>query len=258
MGLRPVAADDWLRRPADAEAQLDAKRYLVQQHLEQVYARLPDARTDVAIAETVALLRAAQGDARTELDDAPLVASGLAVCEDLCVLLPDDGDYVLHAALLCAPSFWRLREKIGQPLSGAHGPVAGLEDKIGQRIRDFLRNLPPDRIFTRGNWHLHNTAARFHPQPDDWTRAHTLSADNIATRLWVRCERQTLRKLPSGALLFTILVYIEPLHAFTHAPALAEGLWQAYLSMPENERAARHFDDVKQPLRRWLDTLTDA
>ncbi len=60
-----------------------------------------------------------------------------------------------------------------------HAPVAGLEQAIGARIRAFMRQLPPGRIFERGNWHLHTTGELHHPAPDDWTRAHGLDAGDI-------------------------------------------------------------------------------
>ena len=273
MGLQPLAEADWLRRPRDMAARLAERRALVATRLPEVWARTPGPAVDAAIAATAALLgrathvtaQAAMTPAAAALPettaglagcDRALLAAGLEVCEDLCLLLPSGPDHVLHAALLCAPSFWRLREKLGQPLPVVHGPVAGLEAKLGARIRAFLQKLPADRVFTRGNWHLHATGERFHPAPDDWTRAQGLDADDIANRLWLRCERQTLRRVPgSEALLFTILVYVQPLADLAAQPALARGLWDAYLGMPEDERDARHFSELAAPLRRWLDGL---
>lgn len=279
MGLQPIALTDWLRTPADAPARLAERQSLVRTRLWEVWARMPGAHVDAALMETASLVAgqldaggstAPAADAGTPgalaatpglptalpASDARLLAAGLRVCEDLCVLLPEDGEFRLQAALLCAPSFWRLREKLGHPLPSIHAPVAGLEEKLGERIRAFLHNLPPDRVFTRGNWHLHTTGTRYHPMPDDWTQAHTLSATSIGERLWVRCERQTLRRLPtSGGLLFTILVYVQPLAALAHAPVLAQALWDAYLGMPVGEREARHFNEVAAPLRAWIDAL---
>lgn len=270
MGLQPLAEAEWLQRPADAAARLAERRALVATNLPAVWGRSPGRAVDAAIAATAALLTARaqpstpaatpaalpDGLAGIAGCDRDLLAAGLGVCEDLCVLLPDGPDPVLHAALLCAPSFWRLHEKLGQPLPVVHGPVAGLEAKLGDRIRAFLRNLPADRVFTRGNWHLHTTGARFHPSPDDWTRVRDLGAHDIAQRLWLRCERQTLRRVPgSEALLFTILVYVQPLADLAAQPALAHGLWDAWMGMPEDERNARHFSEVSAPLRQWLDGL---
>ncbi len=274
MGLQPLAESDWLRRPNDAAARLAERHALVATRLPEVWARTPGPAVDAAIAATATLLAGAAHASGRTLPAAPgdtaipealaalpgcdraLLGAGLQVCEDLCVLLPSGPDHVLHAALLCAPSFWRLHEKLGQPLPVVHGPVAGLEAKLGARIRAFLQNLPANRVFTRGNWHLHTTGERFHPAPDDWTRARGLAAADIAARLWLRCERQTLRRVPgSEALLFTILVYVQPLAALAAQPALAHGIWDAWMAMPADEREARHFSELAAPLRQWLDGL---
>ncbi len=291
MGLQPLAEQDWLQQPADMAIRLAERRHLVATRRDAVWGRTPGRDVDAALAATAKLLAASArplaarrptsnhgaddaAPARTLAatdaggkagvtsagDDHDFLAAGLQVCEDLCVLLPaGDGerdDHVLRAALLCAPSFWRLHDKLGQPLPSVHAPVEGLEAKIGARIRAFLHNLPEGRLFTRGNWHLHTTGERFHPAPDDWAQAQALHADEIADRLWVRCERQTLRRVPgSRALLFTILVYIQPLAALATRPALAHALWDAYIAMPEDERISRHFNELSVPLRAWLDGL---
>ncbi len=283
MGLTPIAAEHWLQQPHDYIARLQQRRMLAQNRRNEVFARLPGDQTDQALEEVAALINAAAGPAfasadrggaqsaaplRSDVsDDAPantrsvradtrFLSAGLGVCEDLCLLLPDGDDYRLHAALLCAPSFWFLRQKLGLPLAGIHAPVTALEQKIGARIRAFLRNMPPDRVFTRGNWHLHNTADLFHPHPDDWTKAHTLTAENIGQRLWLRCERQTLRKLAHcQAILFTILVYVNPLTELARRPELAQQLLRAYANMPPEERQARHFAEFGTQLQAWVQRL---
>ena len=48
-----------------------------------------------------------------------------------------------------------------------------------------------------------------------------LTTDNAGQTLFVRSERQTLRRLPeTGAILFTIGIYVEPLHALDRANIL--------------------------------------
>ena len=54
--------------------------------------------------------------------------------------------------------------------------------------------------------------------PELWDPVPT---DPTATRLWLRTERQTLRRLPdSGASVFTIRVQMAPLSALAARPAL--------------------------------------
>ena len=75
----------------------------------------------------------------------------------------------------------------------------------------------------RRNWGVHDHDTLFvpeHPPPRPG-----ITAANAGERLWVRSERQTLRRLPrSGAVLFTIRVQLAPLAALAARPDLAVAL----------------------------------
>ena len=73
-------------------------------------------------------------------------------------------------------------------------------------------HLAPDTILTRRNWSLVPTDTLFIPSADG-LRAELplMTAADIASRLQVRRERQTIRKLPqTGAVIFTIRIWLEP------------------------------------------------
>ena len=272
MGLTPIDSTDWLVDPANidaADAGLTArcteKRALFAAQPARVYRAVDSVATRTAIAELCARLEQHVGAIRpwSAPPDVPaLVGAALQIAEDLCVLLParqgsaqngEACDYQFVAAALFAPSFWRLAEKLGATLTGVHAPVASLEANIGARIRAFLRQLQPERIFTRGNWNLHFAHDRFHPEPDDWAQGRELTAANAGERLWVRCERQTLTKLPdTGAIVFTILVFMERLDGLCDDPPLLTDLWNAFAAMPAVEQADRHFPAIAAPLHGWL------
>jgi hypothetical protein len=78
---------------------------------------------------------------------------------------------------------------------------------------------------------------------------------NVGSRLYTRCERETLVRLPkSGAILFTIRTYIRPLTVFESRPALAKQMVQAMETLPDSitkyKTMAGFYDVALQYLRR--------
>ena len=58
---------------------------------------------------------------------------------------------------------------------------------------------------------------------------------NVGSRLYTRCERETLMRLPnSGAVLFTIRTYIRPLTVFESRPMLAQQMVRAVETLPQS------------------------
>lgn len=152
----------------------------------------------------------------------PLEVAGRLVAEDLCLLLPGpDGVPVLAAAVLCFPNRWRLHEKLGRPMAGIHAPVALYGEKLGRPVDRFLETLAPERPVWRMNWGLNDDPALFQPDEVAHTAADgAITADNAGHRLFLRIERQTLRRLPAtGAILFTIRTYQRALADLTATEA---------------------------------------
>jgi hypothetical protein len=140
----------------------------------------------------------------------PLVSAGRLVQEDLCLMVPratSGGDvrHHLDAAVVCFPSHWRLADKAGRPAAALHGPVPNYEAELAGRVDRYLVRLRPGVIGLRRNWSVHDSPALFAPDPS--THRRPVAVDEVASRLWLRSERQTLRALPrAGAVLFTIRV----------------------------------------------------
>ena len=86
----------------------------------------------------------------------------------------------------------------------------------------------------RLNWSLMDDAALF--QPSGHGRATPTSAitpDNAGTKLVLRVERQTLRRLPqTGAIAFGIRVHVTALAAVMAVPGEAARLREATLALP--------------------------
>ena len=130
-----------------------------------------------------------------------LERAALSVQEDLCVLLPDEhGRLVLAAACVCFPSHWRLADKMGKPAWAIHGPVPRYDDELARKVDTFLDRLRPPAVMKRRNWTIHESADLFAP-----ARAGDADPAIPPEDLWLRSERQTLRRLPdTDAVVFTI------------------------------------------------------
>ena len=134
--------------------------------------------------------------------------------EDMCLLsLGENDQYRLIGAAVAWPSDWHPKDKIGLPLRALHAPIAGYEEQLATGVDRFMATLKAGAIYGRCNWFIAATGERrwLEHRPPAETFAH-VTADNAGKTLFVRSERQTLRRLPqTGAILFTIGIYVEPL-----------------------------------------------
>ncbi|OBV12188.1 heme-dependent oxidative N-demethylase family protein [Erythrobacter dokdonensis] len=144
-----------------------------------------------------------------------LPEAALSRHEDMCLLtLPEGSDqYRLIGAAVAWPSDWHPGEKIGLPLRALHAPIAGYEEQLATGVDRFMTTLRPGPIYARCNWFIAATGDRrwLPDRPATQAFAH-VTPENAGSTLFVRSERQTLRRLPqTGAILFTIGIYVEQL-----------------------------------------------
>ena len=146
-----------------------------------------------------------------------LVEAALAHHEDMCLLAkrPEDDQYRLIGAAVAWPSDWHPKDKIGLPLRALHAPIAGYEEQLATGVDRFMDTLKPGAIYGRCNWFVAATGKRrWLAAGDPQTQFAHVTAENAGETLFVRSERQTLRRLPqTGAILFTIGIYVEPINA---------------------------------------------
>lgn len=148
-----------------------------------------------------------------------LPEAGLNAHEDMCLLTKGENDdqYRLIGAAVAWPSDWHPKDKIGLPLRALHAPIAGYEEQLATGVDRFMDTLKAGAIYGRCNWFIAATGERrwlAEGAPEDQF-AH-VTADNAGEALFVRSERQTLRRLPeTGAILFTIGIYVAPLGALS-------------------------------------------
>lgn len=113
------------------------------------------------------------------------------------------------------------------------------------KVRLFTR-LKVGKPVWRANWAIVDDPTLFQPLNEEDIYAAmqgqvksnfdvTANSDNVGSRLFTRCERETLMKLPkSGAVLFTIRTYVRPLTVFQNRPRLAQQMVRALETLPES------------------------
>ncbi|HQU25436.1 MAG TPA: DUF3445 domain-containing protein [Acidimicrobiales bacterium] len=236
MGLRPLEPSRWLEFDEDAEAVLALRSRLIDSERARVVALdeaglAPSAELLGVVLEHLARWHPAR--ARPVGCDHPLVEAARLVEEDLCVMVREDA-WRLRAAVVCFPSRWDLREKIGATLREIHGPVPGYGAALGGPVDAFFERIGEGRAHWRLNWTLLDTPDLFVPDA-----ARAAPSGDLAD-WYFRVERQTFRRLPeSGAVVFTIRTYVaraselaerdpEFLGALTDQMASAPPATQAY------------------------------
>jgi hypothetical protein len=272
MGLRPLDPDAWIAVNGDYDAYLAQKRALLAARHAEVFAALPEAADGAA--ELLAALGAhlvqrhpalfeRRGDellnrSTDEVWDLehpalhPLDVAGRLVQEDFCLLLPAGATHRLAAASLCFPSRWRLAEKLGEPLGTIHAPVPSYAERLQSPVDGFLSRLQPHNPVWRLNWFLHDDPALF--QPARRPPAEPITPHTAGDRLWLRVERQTLRRLPaSAAVIFSIRTHLTPLAAAIRTQAAAADLAATLRSMPAALREYRQTESFEAALLSWLD-----
>lgn len=238
IGLKPLDPDDWIDGDETLRAYLDEKDRLAARVPHDVFAALPG--SEAAQAEVLSLLSEhlprrfpdiyqhfgshiaiVSAFRRVRLDDPflpPLLTASSLVQEDLAVLQKQQ-DWRLTAAALSFPSSWRLADKIGKPMHDVHGPVPGFgpDTRNAAMIGRIFDNLRPEQPVMRWNVSVYGDDALHHPEPSP--------PDRFKDGAFLRLERQTLRKLPqTGAVLFTIRLYVEPVETAAARPGGGEML----------------------------------
>lgn len=263
MGLNLLDPADWLWLDEHHAAQTAQRAALAADRPDEVHAMLPEAAEAARELQAMVcryLERHHPGLAAPmpAADVPPLMALAGLAQEDFCVVQQrqPDGRYVLTGAILCFPAHWRLREKLGRSLAEIHGPVPGFEARLGRPVDRFFQSLEPERPVWRANWSLVEDTALFHPHgrapiPD-------LTPANAGRLLWLRVERQTLRRLPeSRAVVFTIRTLIEPLTAIARQPGLAQALAARLREMDPAMAAYKGLVAVGEPVLAYLDRMAE-
>ncbi|MBW4698965.1 MAG: DUF3445 domain-containing protein [Aphanocapsa lilacina HA4352-LM1] len=185
----------------------------------------------------------------------PLELAARLVQEDLCLMRPTQEGYVLSAACVCFPSRWLLTKKVGLPLTGIHAPVPGYPEQLAGPVDRFFERLRVETPMWRINWTIVDAPELF-LLPGGVQRDARITDQDAGERLWIRIERQTLRRLPtSRTVLFTIRTYIHPLNILEQQPAMARALANAVRQIPEPMQLYKSILPVREALLGYLERL---
>lgn len=273
IGLHALDPTEWIEIDERFAEQLALKEKLLRQRRAEVFVALEDSRPEQQ--ETLDLLLAhlsehfpayyLQTDEaaaglltgqtwRSDLfRDAPLALAALLVQEDLCLMRPVEDRYVLSAGCVCFPSRWVLGEKLGRGLPGIHAPVPGYGERLGASVDRFFERLRVDTPMWRLNWTILDSPELFLP-PGEVGGTRCIEPSSAGAQLWVRVERQTLRRLSgSGAVLFTIRTYIDSVASLACQPSVAMAMASAVRQMPSETLAYRSLLPHREALLVYLD-----
>jgi hypothetical protein len=165
-GMRPVAADDWLRVDEVYARQMALRDWFLAERRGEVVAALPKAREAAGevldlVLETLARRAdfAVRAEAVTRPDgfvvpvvrEDPFGTVGRLLQEDMCLLEKRGEEHVLTGAVLIFPSGWTLAQKIGRPLLRIHVPVVPYDAEIGRRVQRLFDGLRPGQPLMRAN-----------------------------------------------------------------------------------------------------------
>jgi dimethylamine monooxygenase subunit A len=203
MGLVRLADTEWL----DPAPDLAARKAAFDAHADSVQV-LPEGNAPAR--ELAEMLGAAD-----------LESAARSHWEDFCLLTQDapGAPYRLTAAAVAFPTDWRLAEKMGKPLHAVHAPIHGYAEQLSDGVDRFMERLRTGEIYGRTNAFVMPSAdLRYMPTVAPERRYDHVTPDNAGSSLFVRCERETLRRLPrTGAIVFTIGVYRTALASLSDA-----------------------------------------
>lgn len=143
---------------------------------------------------------------------------GENIDDEFLFLLPsdkpeDEKRYRLEAFMTCFPSGFNTRSKLNLLLADIHGPVPGYKQKLEKSMDRFFAALPVGKIVKRFNWSISTNAELFCLKGNHMSEEELKTKDDIGDvdlqKTLLRCERQTLHRLPkSGALVFAFKVLL--------------------------------------------------
>jgi len=234
IGLKRIAPEAWLE---GGEARPWARK-------DRLYRAVPDKvwgetqGSRPGQAEAAGLVASALGLRARADPRPPLLVAARRVPDDLVLMEPRSGDWVVSALSLSAGSFFTADEALGRGLEALHGPVPGFAERFLSRVRRIFNNLPVDDIVERRNWSVVAWRGLYAPDASAARRrALRQRPRRPGAGLYIRCERQTLRRLPqTGGLLFTIRIHLTPLRALAGDPEAAAVFARAWAAAPSDFR----------------------
>ena len=131
-----------------------------------------------------------------------------------------------------------------------HEGVPSYKESIGQRVDEIFDKLPSERILERFNWSIYDNPKLFQPVN---SKPNVKFTETEASKLFMRVERQTIRKLPlSDSVLFTIRVYVDPILSLLEDKRLLESLQLALENLTDPMKKYKSIDQFEVNLLTWI------
>lgn len=186
----------------------------------------------------------------------PIDLAGRLVQEDLCLMTPNQDEYILGAASVCFPLHWQPQDKIGQSVTHIHDPVPGYQQKLQRPVETYFDRLRPEAPGCRFNWTVIGSPDLVLDSETVRQFGEAITSSSIPASIWIRVERQTLRKLPqTAAIVFSIRTYIYPLSLLEKYPQAASGLSQAVQQIPAPMKRYKNLAVLSETVRTYLDHI---
>lgn len=237
-GLQPVAPGDWLRVDDAYAAQMAYRDQLIATQRDDVVMRSagPSEAEAALLREVEAAVLSLPGYQRVagdirrpdgvivslSSDENPVAIAARLAQEDFLILEQTPEGHVLTSAVLCFPASWTLSQKIGRNMLGIHQPVDRYDDGIARRVNRVMDVLQQGNAVWRANVLCYNDPELHQPRLEHERRPFDPEA-----RVFVRVERQALKRLTPTAMVFSIHTYLVPIEALTAEQSA---------SLPENVR----------------------
>ena len=139
-------------------------------------------------------------------------------------------------------------------MAAVHEHVAYYDEHLSRPVDSFFERLTVDRPVWRLNWNLMDDPTLFQPVAGP---AASVAPDEVGDRIWLRIERQTLRRLPeTGAIVFGIRIHQRPLSALVARPDQLATLRTAIANLPPETFAYKSLGGFADALDTWIGART--
>ena len=186
------------------------------------------------------------------------VASHL-VTEDMLLLRPrssseplgpgDVPDNEIVGGILALPTHWSVLTHLGKSVNEIHAHAHADPEKVNRlnrTINGLLSKMSDGLIKKRNNWMpmLDPTLAQPDYRFQSMPKLSIVPPEKAGTDLFIRIERQTVSRLPSGFSLFTIKIYVFPIRDFVAVPTAGRRLLNGLEYWRRSTRPDSHSPEV--------------
>ena len=258
MGVKPLELNDWLLVDDQRTADLEEIGRLIDSHREEtIYCQSSALKGCEELAtEVLQHLRQLPGLESIELDKqnmSLIEAVRRVIQEDVCLLEKRSSGWTMTACAIAIPTQWDVASKFGKTLDVIHEPVPRYDTDLSQPMTRFFDRLQPEKPVWRANRTLtDDPSLRLEPHRRHQPLRDDITVDNVADRVWLRVEYQTLRRLPqSGAIVFTIRILRQKIKSVATHPGVLTELLRSLSTLPADVRTykdstSRHAGLIKQ------------